>query len=1597
MAINAGSIYSELVLKSDKYFAGLRNADKATKDFEGRMKSMTSGAGAMSQKLGGMSKTFGDISQVAGKVGRGLTTGVTLPIVGIATAASMVGIAFKDEMAKVQAISGATGKEFDDLGNLAKELGSKTKFSATEVASGMKFMSMAGWSATQTMKALPAVLNLAVASGEDLASTSDIVTDAITSFGLEAEDATKFTDILASTATNSNVSVSGLGESFKYVAPLAGALGHSAEDTSFALGLMADSGIKGSIAGSALRGALTNLTKPTKAMQGEMTRLGISMLDSNGEVKQGKELYDHLREKIGKLPKAQQAASAATIFGKEAMSGLLAVINASDEDYNDLYNNIENSSGAAQKMADIMSDTAGGALTSMKSALEGAGIALYESLEPHIVNVANKVQSLASWFSKLDSSTMNTIVTVGALAAGIGPLIWGFAKVAGVASTVFGVLSTVSGAVGIVTGATVVATPAMTALAGAFTFLTGPVGLAIAGFGLVAGALGFVVNDLRKDAIPEVDRFGEGVSDATKKAVGGFLDLEEKASVSLKQLAWSGQVVTKKTADDIKGNFDGMASQVVQEFNVQKDESLLALKKMFDGTTSMTDEEKNKILETTTQKFDKQIGIVNSGNEKIKEITDLALKENRALTEQELNQINFIKGEMTKTAVKIMSDGEQEQLAIMESLRAESGKISALQAAEVVKNSVTQKNATIKEANEEYKERLKAAAMLREEGGVEANAMADKIVAEAKRQRDESVNKATEMHEGVVTEAKLQAKEHVNEVDWETGEILSRWEQFTSSLSGIFERADKWMTQKVTGMVKWFGSKWDQMHNDTTGKFEITWSDVMNSWKPFDEFMTRNVSKFTKWISDKWRNMHSDTKGSWELTSSDVMKIWTPFDEWMTRNITGFFDRFRKKTKDTHTENKGSWELSTKDIKNIWIPFDKFMTNNITGFFDKFRKETDKSNKANAKSWEITGQDVKNTWKKVQSALGLTQEDIIRTTTKNNKRESNQSKKHMAEMLSDLDTWTRKWMIKKDDWWARISNTDTRNRAREKKQSQDNMNEMYRDLNAWIQRWMTAKDNWWSRNLAKGRENNQKEKSQSYNNAKDIYNDAMNWASKQFSGLSNWWRKQTEQRRTQDAIDKRESAAKWKTIKDDAVDKAKQTYEGMKKWWDLGLKVAKTSINGVIKGANFVLGALGVSKASQITPYEKGTQGHKGGHALVNDQKGSTYEEIVELPNGEAFIPKGRNVFIPHMPIGTKVLPAEQTKDVMRYEKGVGQGMFAKATKVKDEIKDKVKDIGKAFDIFSWIEKPLELAKKVITDNVNYGDASGLPLKIGKGIVSKSTSHLGDFIKGKFEGITGEEGFAGGIGGMGSSIIGQPGFRGFRKTSPFGYRRHPIYGIGRLHAGVDLAAPTGTPVYAQNPGRVSFSGRAGGYGNLVKIAFGNMENRYAHLSQAIARTGSIVARGQLIGKVGSTGASTGPHLHFEKRINGRAVHPGYATGTNNARKGWNWVGEEGPELMNFKGGETVLSNRESLNVMDQVKRFSVKREDIATPTNSFNVESVNQGNNTKDQTEIDYEKLSTTLIKALESADIRASTYLNNKLVSDEISSELAMKQVRRR
>ncbi|AVP64115.1 phage tail tape measure protein [Clostridium botulinum] len=261
-----------------------------------------------------------------------------------------------------------------------------------------------GWKTGDMLNGIDGIMNLAAASGEDLALVSDIVTDALTAFGMSAKDSSQFADLLASAASNSNTNVSMLGESFKYVAPVAGALGHSAKDTAFALGLMANAGIKSSQSGTALRASLTNLAHPSKQMAEEMDRLGISLTDSNGKVKEGKALYDELRQKFSGLTDAQKTSSAATIFGKEAMSGMLAIINASDADYKKLYENLSNCDGAAENMANTMNDNLKGQITLLSSALESLGIELYEGVNnpmKEIVKTANEmVQQLTTAFKE---------------------------------------------------------------------------------------------------------------------------------------------------------------------------------------------------------------------------------------------------------------------------------------------------------------------------------------------------------------------------------------------------------------------------------------------------------------------------------------------------------------------------------------------------------------------------------------------------------------------------------------------------------------------------------------------------------------------------------------------------------------------------------------------------------------------------------------------------------------------------------------------------------------------------------------------------------------------------------------------------------------------------------------------------------------------------------------------------------------------------------------------------------------------------------------------------------------------------------------------
>ena len=393
---------------------------------------------------------FDEYAAKAEKVG-GTLTSVGQKLLPLSTSIAGLGVAavkttadFDSEMSKVSAISGATGTDLDKLRGKAREMGAKTKFSASEAAQGMQYMAMAGWKTQDMMDGLEGIMNLAAASGEDLASTSDIVTDALTAFGLSAKDSSHFSDILAAASSNANTNVSMMGETFKYAAPVLGSLGYTAEDAALAIGLMANAGIKSSQAGTALRGAITNLAKPTDTVAAAMDKYGISLTDSSGKMLSLRELMEQLRQKLGGLSEAEQAQAAAALFGKEAMSGMLAIINGSDKDFEKLAGAIDNCDGSSEKMANTMNDNLQGQITILMSQLQELAISFGEILMPKIRDIVTHIQNFVDKLNAMDEGQKETILRIGMFVAALAPMLMGLGKVITFSANVSRALGTLS-------------------------------------------------------------------------------------------------------------------------------------------------------------------------------------------------------------------------------------------------------------------------------------------------------------------------------------------------------------------------------------------------------------------------------------------------------------------------------------------------------------------------------------------------------------------------------------------------------------------------------------------------------------------------------------------------------------------------------------------------------------------------------------------------------------------------------------------------------------------------------------------------------------------------------------------------------------------------------------------------------------------------------------------------------------------------------------------------------------------------------------------------------------------------------------------------
>lgn len=599
-------------------------------------------------------------------------------VIGVASVAAAkktidVGKSFEAGMSEVQAISGASGKDLEKLSAKAKQMGATTKFSATESATALKYMAMAGWKTNQMVSGLSGVMNLAAASGEDLGTVSDIVTDSMTAFGLKAKDSGHFADVLAKASSSSNTNVAMMGETFKYVAPLAGSMKYSIEDTATAIGLMANAGIKGSQAGTSLRSIITRLVKPPKDAATALNALGISTTKADGSMKPLRETMAELREKFSGLTESQKASYASSIAGQEAMSGLLAIVNASDSDFNKLQKAIDNSSGAAKKQADVMNNNLQGALYDLGSVAESVGIGIYEDIKTPLTKAVGvgtaQLRVLSNKLKKggikeiVPKEAINTVENLGkvAMVAGKGgvkvlatstkllgdnmgvviPLAtsfmgaWAGVKVFNTASkgvtaltTAFSALKTMEQAnaitlvaqqggltalqtvVGIFTGKISLATAATGAFNAACTALGGPVGLGVVAVGaLAAGVAAYALT--QKKAVTEADRYYSSCTKLKKK--------QEEMAASIKSLHKENQ----KNVDSTRAN-GVQADQLYQRLT-----KLMNVKHKSAGTKAQIAsvvKQLNELLPGLNLEYDKEADKLNKSTSAIKK-NIAALKE----------------------------------------------------------------------------------------------------------------------------------------------------------------------------------------------------------------------------------------------------------------------------------------------------------------------------------------------------------------------------------------------------------------------------------------------------------------------------------------------------------------------------------------------------------------------------------------------------------------------------------------------------------------------------------------------------------------------------------------------------------------------------------------------------------------------------------------------------------------------------------------------------------------------------------------------------------------------------------------------------------
>lgn len=590
----------------------------------------------------GMQKAGEKISQI----GSGLTKAVSLPLAAIGGTSVKMAASFEDAMLKVQSLSGATKEEYERLSAAAKEYGATTAWTAKDVANAMSYMALAGFDTNEILASISGMLSLASASGEDLATVTDILTDSMTAFGDEASDASRYADVLATTQAKSNTTVGQLGEAFKYVAPLAGSYRYQLEDVATALGMMANAGVKSSMSGTALASIITRLGTNTNGARDAIEELGVEFYNSDGSARSLSDVLKELCDATARMDTEQKAALASTVAGQEAQKGLLAILNQGSAAYEDLEGKIKSCSGTAADMAQNMESGLGGSLRSLKSALEGAAITIGEKLAPYIEKAAQKIKEFTQWFQNLDAGTQETIIKMGLLLAAIGPVLTILGKGISVIGNIISVGSKLVGGVKtvisvgskLVSGTKLVVSVGSKLISGAGSLIgaltsLNPVVLAVvAAIGAVVGIgvalyknwdtikekaheLGEKISqkwedvkqwtsDLKDSVVEKWNNIKDGISNAAKNAkeavTNKFKELKENASNRIEELKENVSTKFRELKEKASSRIEELKANASSKFRELKENAVSRFTEMKENASAKVAEMRENVVSNFT-------------------------------------------------------------------------------------------------------------------------------------------------------------------------------------------------------------------------------------------------------------------------------------------------------------------------------------------------------------------------------------------------------------------------------------------------------------------------------------------------------------------------------------------------------------------------------------------------------------------------------------------------------------------------------------------------------------------------------------------------------------------------------------------------------------------------------------------------------------------------------------------------------------------------------------------------------------------------------------------------------------------------------------